>query len=173
MKHLQYAALGLGLSLSGCASVSSEMAGRKPAPVVLYEHLIRNGQDTPDGGRIGEAEMPYSGFALKATASASPMGRGKLDLLLFDPKTRWGILYRDGANGSLDGIVDEVIIRTPLGPTPFEVKNTQAAGEGYLISSAQLVERYIKEPSVDATKPPGELIQDFLRRPGDKPPEVK
>ncbi len=171
-KILQYATLGLGLSLGSCVSTPTA-SEYKPTPVVLYEHLIRNGQETADKGRAGEAEMMYGGFQLKATATASPLGRGQLDLLLYDSKTQWGILFRDGVKGPLDGIVDEAVIRTPLGPTPFYVANTQAAAEGYLIGSAQLVARYIAEPSVDASKKPRELIDDFLKLPGKTTPGSK
>lgn len=169
MKSLQYMALGLGLSFGSCASTSLGVPEHKPTPVVLYEHMIRNGQETADKGWIGEAETMYGNYQLKATATASPLGRGQLALLFYDPKIQWGIVFQEGTKGSaLDGIVDEVAIRTPFGPTPLHVQNTEAGADGYLIGSAKLVEKYVAEPTIDASKPPRELIHDFLKKPGQK-----
>ena len=167
-KAFQYTALGLGLSLGSCASAPEASSINKPAPVVLYEHLIRNGHETPDKGRTGEGQIMFGSSQIKAIATSSPLGRGMLQLLVYDPTTRWGILYEDGVKGTLDGIVDEAIIRSPLATGPLYVSNIDACGEGYLMGSAALVAEYLKQPGVDSSQPPSALIESFRKAPEKK-----
>ncbi|GEM_PF-4063432 len=168
MKSLQYAALGLGLSLGSCVSTGLEKSEYRSAPVVLYEHLIRKGQETPDKGRMGEGQIMQGENQIKATAVASPLGKGKLQLLVYNPVTRWGILYEDGIKGTLDGLVDQAVIRSPLASGPLYVSNIEACGEGYLLGSAALVTEFLKEPAVDSSQPPVQIIEQFKKAPAPK-----